>query len=481
MYQPRSLPYGDIYKVPTSAVDNMANRLYAEQKQKEIQHQKEAQLLDSEFSKNVSKLRDADIPEYTKKYQDWKNARINLLKGKFKNNDEFIQAQLDAQRKLADWGSLGAKSIQAKEEEELYAKDYIAKPDKYDENAKNFFILRRNTPVTQFKVKVPNPRTGQVFDLDLEDIPSNTLYRGQNTDFTKTWKNVQGTRQLHGKEVVTPSEGGLTTTKTVFKAFNPPSKQFEILNDSRKGSSWERDFLINHDYSDEEANEIVAGYERLKQTPEFKAAYGDIPDIPQTAFASKLGRAMALSVMKNAQLNPPIAETKKPQQDIEAVMDRKWKEKLAFNKLTFGQSMQKIAANKAAGLPPEDLGYLSDNVADEYGVTETVKLGGNEMQRRVIYVDKVDPERLNVIIGKDKSKGKSGVPPIPIKQPDGTVRFGYYQDLGSGDWQGDKGQIISRERVKDDYINRYAPTKFKAGTGTKAKEKKNNNPLGLDL
>ena len=136
MYQPRSLPYGDIYKVPTTAVDNMANRLYAEQKQRELTQQNEAKLLDTEFSKNVSKLRDADIPEYTKKYQDYKNAKINLLKGKFKTNDDFIKAQLDAQRAMADWGSLGAKSIQEKETEEQYAKAVMNdKAGRYDANA----------------------------------------------------------------------------------------------------------------------------------------------------------------------------------------------------------------------------------------------------------------------------------------------------------------------------------------------------------
>lgn len=478
MYQPRSLPYGDIYKVPTTAVDNMANRLYAEQKQRELTQQNEAKLLDTEFSKNVSKLRDADIPEYTKKYQDYKNAKINLLKGKFKTNDDFIKAQLDAQRAMADWGSLGAKSIQEKETEEQYAKAVMNdKTGRYDANAPKVLIERRKTPLSKFKQEVTIPGTNTVVPIDLNDIDGLVKYKGQNTDFTKTFKDAQGVRQVYGGEVTTPSNDGLTTTKTVYKAFNPPSKQFEVLINSRKGANWEKDFLINHDYTDAEANEIVAGYERLKQTPEFQAAYKDIPDIPQTAFASNLGRAMALSVMKNAQLNPPIAETKKPQDDKGAVMGAKNKEWDRRNKITFGQSMAKIAANKTAGLPPEDLGYLSDEVAAEVGQDLEVELGGKRTQRRVIFVDDVDPERLNLITGKDPSKPmQSGVKAIPIKvpQPDGSVvvKKGYYQDLNTGDWEGDNGQKISRERVKDAYINKYAPTKFKAKTGTKGAEKK---------
>ena len=348
--RPFPIPTGEAFLVKTPYLDKIADRLYKEQQQQQLAQQNEAKLLDTEFSKNVSKLRDADIPEYTKKYQDYKNAKINLLKGKFKTNDDFIKAQLDAQRAMADWGSLGAKSIQEKETEEQYAKAVMNdKTGRYDANAPKVLIERRKTPLSKFKQEIAIPGTNTVVPIDLNDIDGLVKYKGQNTDFTKTFKDAQGVRQVYGGEVTTPSKDGLTTTKTVYKAFNPPSKQFEVLINSRKGANWEKDFLINHDYTDAEANEIVAGYERLKQTPEFQAAYKDIPDIPQTAFASNLGRAMALSVMKNAQLNPPIAETKKPQQDIGAVMDRKWDEWFKKNKITDQQKRERIRLNKEGG------------------------------------------------------------------------------------------------------------------------------------
>ena len=348
--RPFPIPTGEAFLVKTPYLDKIADRLYKEQQQQQLTQQNEAKLLDTEFSKNVSKLRDADIPEYTKKYQDYKNAKINLLKGKFKTNDDFIKAQLDAQGKMADWASFGTGSIRDKEEEEVYAKAVINdKTGKYDANATKILIERRKTPRSKFKQDITIPGTNTVVPIDLNDIDGLVKYKGQNTDFTKTFKDAQGIRQVYGGEVTTPSKDGLTTTKTVYKAFNPPSKQFDVLVNSRKGANWEKDFLINHDYTDAEANEIVTGYERLKQTPEFQAAYKDIPDIPQTAFASNLGRAMALSVMKNAQLNPPIAETKKPQQDIGAVMDRKWDEWFKKNKITDQQKRERIRLNKEGG------------------------------------------------------------------------------------------------------------------------------------
>lgn len=222
MYQPRSLPYGDIYKVPTTAVDNMANRLYAEQKQRELTQQNEAKLLDTEFSKNVSKLRDADIPEYTKKYQDYKNAKINLLKGKFKTNDDFIKAQLDAQQKFSDWASFGAGSIRDKEEEEIYAKSVINdKTGKYDANATKILIERRKTPRNKFKQDILIPGTNTVVPIDLSNIDGLIKYKLGTTDFTKDFNTAVGGKtpiKLMESEPF-EIEGGLQTQRKVYKGF----------------------------------------------------------------------------------------------------------------------------------------------------------------------------------------------------------------------------------------------------------------------
>ena len=145
------------------------------------------------------------------------------------------------------------------------------------------------------------------------------------------------------------------------------------------------------------------------------------------------------------------------------------------NRISFGQSMQKIAANKQAGID-DSLGYISDEVASE--VAENWQLDRNVAKMigadpnenyRVVYSDKVDPKRLNIIIGAN-DKGIGGVKPIDIPQTDGSVRKGYLINQGTGDWVGAGGQEISRERAKDDYIRLAAPNKFRAKLGTKASE-----------
>ncbi|MES2382408.1 MAG: hypothetical protein V4538_15280 [Bacteroidota bacterium] len=166
--------------------------------------------------------------------------------------------------------------------------------------------------------------------------------------------------------------------------------------------------------------------------------------------------------------------------NTEAVMDKRRKEGMedwrTKNALTFKQSLEKIRLNnqnRKDGLPTEDTGYVSDEVADQAGQDITVDLGGKKRDVRVIYVNDVDPERLDIITGKDLTKKKIGVTPIQIKQPDGTYKYGYYQDKGTGDWEGADGQKISREAVKDRYISKVSPTKFKVQVGTKGSENTN--------
>ncbi len=164
----------------------------------------------------------------------------------------------------------------------------------------------------------------------------------------------------------------------------------------------------------------------------------------------------------------------KSQTDVNAVMDKRaamanaeWDRR---NKITYGQSMKKIAANKAAGQVPEYLGYVSDEVVSEYGVP---------LQSGKTFVDitNVDPERLDIITNRDLSKKKIGVQPVEINmtQPDGSLKRmkGYYVDPSTGDWEGKGAQKVSREAAKDRYIQSKAGTKFKAQSGTKGSENTN--------
>lgn len=120
------------------------------------------------------------------------------------------------------------------------------------------------------------------------------------------------------------------------------------------------------------------------------------------------------------------------------------------------------------GTPTAGTGYLSDNVANAVG--EDQEVPGMVGKQKVIYTDKIDPERLDLIKGRDPSKKQYGVQPLVQDIGNGKYRDYYIQDQKTGDWIGKGGQTISRDAVKDRYVNKYSPSSFKAKINTQAQE-----------
>jgi len=472
--RPFPIPTGEAFLVRTPYLDKVADDIYKNEQAEKQRYYKENQMLDKEFSSELTKMRAVDIPDFEKKYGEFKQARIELMK---KGNKATPQDYYSVLQKKSEAFRIPARSIEVKKEDEELLKDYRKNGKNYETHTPNVLYERQKTPLSQFEKKFSDPVTGEERIIDLNNIQDIVAYKGATTDFSKAFKTAAGTWMKRGNPIEEDTDGGLSRKVTTYKGYNSPAQfagsLYEQVNVSPRSK---RDFEEKHNYSDEEAANILDRYEQLINSPEFKNAYPDSEEIPAKLFQTKLGRAIALSTMKYMTDNRPQAEFKTEPNygNRQTAKNKEWDRR---NRITFGQSMQKIAANKAAGLPPEELGYVSDEVAAEVGKDLEVEFKGKKSTRRVVFVDDVDPERLNLIIGKDPSKPmQSGVKAIPIKvpQPDGTVivKKGYYVDYNTGDWEGDNGQKISRERVKDSYINKYAPTKFKAKAGTKGAEQK---------
>ena len=466
MYHPRSSPYGDVYTIPTSGIDNIAKMVYREQQVREQQKQQQDKALDDEFAKNVAGVKSADIPEITSAYNDFKQAHIALQK---KGNKATPQDQMDVMLKKAN----AFQAINASKEDKARLAGYAAtvKNDSkgiYDPNATQMVNTWLNTPTSK-----------RNFDED-----ANLKYKYAMPNIDKEIKNAAGNGQEKEIQVGIDPSDPLKDKSEIYKTINPPNTFYNNLFTGLASRSDNKGFIRTtmDSLTDEEKDKLRTAYEAKIADPKFKALYGDVQPFPASAANTELGQATALKTME-AFVNLPIDKVKdKSVINADRAATRKrtegmedWRTK---NKITFGQSMAKIAANKAAGIPSEDTGYLSDNVADEFGEMQTIRFKGDSSSKKVIYVDKVDPKRLDIIIGRDLSKKQIGVKPLPIKQPDGSVRMGYYQDLGTGDWEGANGQKISRERVKDDYIKTVSPTKFKVQAGTKASENTKGNNAG---
>ena len=123
--------FGDIFTPNTSATDRAAAQLYAEQKQREAKQQQLNAALDDEFSKNLAGIRDADIPELTQKYTDWKLANMGAMK---KIGGISPQQQMDLLKKKADMYGVINESKKQKQWEDENATGARTAPANYEDN-----------------------------------------------------------------------------------------------------------------------------------------------------------------------------------------------------------------------------------------------------------------------------------------------------------------------------------------------------------
>ena len=386
--RPFPLPTGEAFIVRTPYLDKVANDLRKEELQRQAQYNANSKALDDDFLKNVAGIRDADVPQLVSKYGDYKNLWKQLNK---KGSSISPEQQLELLRKKADILTHISKSKQEKENEELAVKDLTKNPNNFEGNAHQFLIERRKLPVTQMQVDVPNPM-GKSFKMDMSDIYGNILYRGNNTDFTPVLKKAEGQLQPRGKTIEVKSPDGLTTTLTTFKAPNSTSEYLELLHNGVKGSRGERDFLMKHQYDDNEAQQIIDNYTKLRQTPEFQNAYPNEPEIPASMMLTPLGRSMALASMEHSITHPPVAIIGKPFNNTGAVMDKRREEGMADwkikNQITNQQKKERIQLNNSGRvytienvpLSVRNNSYTEPSVYGDYQVSDATKLSEGQME-----------------------------------------------------------------------------------------------------
>lgn len=466
-------PYGDIFQVNTSAVDKMANRIYAEQQMREQRKLAENKMLDDEFGKNIAGVKSADIPELTSAYNDFKQSHIALQK----KRNTTPQDQMDLMLKKARVNEI----INASKEDKERIKNRIGeiKTDK-----KGRYKVDANRTLSQF-LNTPTSKRNVEADDDL-------LYNQYSfPDLAKVTANMIGVKPIE-KRLPTgkPSiKGEMYDDENVYQVFNHPNKMYEnaFLEISTRPDREAFERVVDDSLSDQEKEALKTRYFAKINSPEFKAIYGEVQPFPESAEKTELGKATALAVMSavdKLDLTPRI-ESKVNEGKR---MDKKRKEGLEDwlwkNGIVYQQSLNKIAANKQAGMPLDSgVGYPTEEVANKYGedIETTDTKTGVKSTQRVIFIDKADPNEIDFIRGFVKGKSL-GVQPYEIAvtkngKPTGEIRQGFYYNPGTKDWEGAGGQKISAERVRRDLIDNIVNTKFKVEQNTKQKPKK--DPLGL--
>ncbi len=435
--QPIRQPYGDIFSASTPNLDKLGDRLYKEQQAKDQQFKLDSKQMDDEFAKNMSGMKDIDIPTFYKLYGDYKQTWKDLNK----NKDGIAPAdQLNLLKKRADLYSHLTASKEAKAEEDQAAKDYLAHPDRYRDNAHQVILDRRNTPLEKF--------TGKNTDgtpYDKSDIYSSITEPA--IDFSKQLKTALGTPADRGTLVT--AETPLTKTITTYKAGASPSEFIHNLQASIVGDKKAKQFGTQFEYPEDKANQIVAAYHQLKETPEFKAAYPNEPEIPPSLLLTPSGRNMALMAMENAVLHPPVG-TPKTINKTDAITSAKQAFELKKQEIGFQNALAR--QTHAHALKLDDNTPTPPNVLDEYTVAKGKTVINPVDGKPVTYVNEKD-------ISPQHRPLFAGAPAMTIGE--GETQEKVYVVNPDGSWTGANQANINPVAMVDKYTKMFGNSKMK--------------------
>lgn len=288
--------YGEIFHLPTQYIDNIANKVWQEQKIREQQKLQQDKALDDEFAKNVAGVKSSDIPEITKAYSDFKNAHINLQK---KGQKATPQDQMDVMIKKA----AAFQAINASKEDKARLAQYgnMVKSDTkgiYDPNAHNMINTWLNTPTSQRKL----------------DEDSNLQYKYAMPNIDKEIKFAATPPPNDAiKEIIVGVDPNdpLKDKVEVYSKMNHPNSFYNNLFTGLAARSDNKGFVraTMDKYTDEEKNDLRTEYEAKIADPKFQAIYGEVKPFPESAANTELGQAVALKTME-AVVNLPIEKVK---------------------------------------------------------------------------------------------------------------------------------------------------------------------------
>jgi hypothetical protein len=300
---PNQLPQGDIFAVGTPYLDRLSNRLYAHQQLLEQQRMKELQSLDDDFKKSITNIRSADIPEFTKAYNDYRMARISQLRKPATDRNEYFQQQQDVNQKLANAYSLLNDSVTEKAREKDLATKIHGNWKNYTDNASDWLKTRMGVPTSQLSTFTTKDEKGNPITYDSEEP---ILYKG-GFDFSKDIKNAYGVAQKDlGTIDETKDPKSIQKTIGKYKGYNSPfaaySQLVSSLADPRKANS----FIKTHQFSPEVEQQIENRFNSIVSNPTYQHLYGLTGDEIFPADDTELGHAAKMAVM--LALTPPSRE-----------------------------------------------------------------------------------------------------------------------------------------------------------------------------
>lgn len=340
---------GDANIIQWGNLDRAANQIYQDQKLKEQRGYNDYIQGQAALQKEFANVRSADIPDVVNSYNDLKRTKQQLLfDDKIKNDAvKYAQVQQQAQAKEAALRQQIAASQQLKESDKAINARMLSHPDDFEENAGNLFVNHQNMPMAD-RIKQGA--------LGIDPY----LYKGVDMAKLGTLsKQAAGTPQtVPIGEPQVADEGYKLEQKFIQRGNNPvkyAENMYKNLQTNKMGQGARA--LLNQT-SPQKVAQITQQFASIPDA-EFKAKWG----VDKSALTNgvlpddKAGQYVLLDAMQYAVNNMPTEAKSefRPNDAFKTAQNiAEWNRR---NGITYRQSLNKIAANKAEK-PPETYDFL---------------------------------------------------------------------------------------------------------------------------
>lgn len=444
-------PYGDIYSVPTTAVDNISKRLIAQQQLKEQQERADNKALDDEFSRNMSGMRDADIGDLTKAYGNFKAAHIALQK---KGAKATTEDQLNALRAKAAVSEVIQKSKQRKEQEKFYGSDIMKNPNKYVRGAHGQLVEIMRRPVSQDG------------DADLFE-PLN--YKGNMTNLQKIFANAAG-KEIKMDDEIVDNEKELRKDVTHVSRMANAVEYYRSILGQVVDEQTEDDLIrsVATNISPELYNATKLQYEQMMADPVMRKRLGMTGiDLPPDEGLTEPERAAKYLAMTHQLAAKPVLKVGTPIYSKDAVMDRqegfrKAQQARSFRQQELMEGLRQGNREKMLGVRKryEDLSEeekMKDVDAFIKGEEDEAKASAPKKEEGTLGMPiKASPVVLEAFTLKDPVNGKTITPSGVTLLYNGNFKLAYPSENL-------EDKEITRDEYKAGLVNHVFNTKVKIG------------------
>jgi hypothetical protein len=452
-------PYGDAFIIGSPHVDQTTQYLLQEQRQRELQRQKNADAINAEFKGLVSGVRTGDTQKLANLWSDYKNSWIQLQKNPPKNQADYLKAQQNLlQKKAAVYNHVTASKEKAVDEKRVGGLIASDKTNQFKDNA--YDILKQG-------MQLPYDQQLEVAD----DNGQKTKIDWTNTDALKRHidtkgvmdaiKYSTGTPQKYSGDKYKENKTDLQFIQPEITAGNNPAafKSNMMLAATKDPTSFLN--TLPHP-TDEEYFNTVKNYNAAMADGKLKKNWKMNEDLDLSDAKSDLEKAINYQTMTYA-LNPNNQPrvTNKTVPDQEAAMNKRQRFSMlmqdrgfANNKVLFG--MREEMKDKPA---QEKADYVNTFVEDlkKNGVNSTAPIIG-ETGGKELNVSPVILQQYKMPVINDQGKQITTTPTSLTYLPNGN-----YLIQGNGI----KHEFTEPE-FKADLINKLFPTAVKTAANVHA-------------